>query len=178
VKGLGYAQYMSLREDGAWAEFVRAAHVTGPDVAAGKLRHMWGCHVFDEDIADLRTPATAAVADIDPEVLVGSHEPCQEIAAQLVDWGYRGVLSPNAALEGVVNLTLFGPRHENHLTLGDRFDPRYVSRDVVEVRLIRPGAQPPNELIPRVRPWDAPSSTYAPWPNDRDGLPRQLLQAD
>jgi hypothetical protein len=172
VKGEGYAQYMSITEDGAWAEFIRAAHVTDPSIAGGKVRNMWRCYVVEQAIADLRTPGLAQDAGIDPAVLVGPHEPCQELARQLVGWGYRGILCPNAALEGEVNLTLFGPREEHHLMLGDRFDRRYAHRDVIEVRLLHPAAQPPVHLIGRVRELGAPASSYALWPVPTAGLPQ------
>jgi hypothetical protein len=172
VKGEGYAQYMSASEDGAWAEIIRAGHVSDAAIARGMLRHMWRCYVVEQRIADLRTPGLAQDVGIDPEVLIGPHEACQELGRQLVASGYRGVLCPSAALEGAVNLTLFGPRDEHHLMLGDRFDRRFAHRDVIEVRLLSPAAQPPEDLIGQVRQRDAPPSSYARWPAPTAGLPQ------
>ncbi len=45
----------------------------------------------------------------------GPHEHSQRLADDLRAAGYRGVLSPSAALPGATNLTLFGMRFEKVL---------------------------------------------------------------
>ena len=46
------------------------------------------------------------------------HEEAQALADELRAAGYRGLLSPSAALAGATNLTLFGPRYEKVLLGG------------------------------------------------------------
>lgn len=169
--GRDYAQYLSLSEDAAWAEFIRAAHIDLPAVAAGKRRHMWVCQVHDHGIADLRTPNQLQACGIEPAVVVGPYEPCQEIAGQLVSAGYRGVLTPCAALEGALSLTLFGPRGEHHLPPGEDFDSRYIDADVVDVKLRKSAGSPPEDLLGQTRSLEADPGTYGQWPSTDAGRP-------
>ena len=176
--GQGYAQYLSLSESAAWAEFIRIAHIDTPGWAIGKLRNMWLCQVHDYGIADLRTPERLRACGIEPETVVGPFEPCQKIAAELVGAGYRGVLAPCAAIEGEVSLTLFGARDEQHLPAWEEFDSRYLSADVVDVKLHRSASSPPEELIARTRSAEASPATYTTWPAEDTGLPERSAELD
>lgn len=174
TRGEGYAQYMSLTVRGAWAEFVRSHDIRTENEAVETHRNMYRCYVAETRIADLRTPAAAQRVGLDPLTLVGPHEPCRVLARALRAEGFRGVLSPSAALEGELNLTLFGARDENHLLLGDSFDGRYVSQDVVEVQTVASGAQPLLDLLGMVRAKEESTETYNDWPSEGYGLPRRL----
>jgi hypothetical protein len=176
--GQSYAQYLSLSEDAAWAEFIRAAHVNTAKAAAGKRRHMWICQVHDFAIADLRSVGTLRECDVDPAVVVGPFEPCQEIGAELVEAGYRGVIAPCAALEGALSLSLFGPRDEHHLPPGEAFDTRYTDAEMIDVKLAKSATAPPVDLIPLTRPANADPNDYDRWPEVGAGLPARSVELD
>lgn len=169
----GYAQYFSLSTGGAWAEWIRARGVTTPAEAEHTLRNMYECCVIEVAIADWRTPDRIRKSGLDPTLLIGPHGPCQELAGWLVSKGFHGVLSPNAALEGAINLALFGPREERHLDPWESFGTSTpLGPDEIEIRLAEHGGHPPTELLTVTRRRDAPSSTYTTWPTESDGLPR------
>ena len=111
-RGEGYAQYLSLSAAGAWAELLRHLSIHSPELAVEQRRHLWAVTVVEHDIADLATFRAWARCGLDPAVAVGSHPRSQEVADELRAAGYRGVLSPSAALPGAVNLALFGERYE------------------------------------------------------------------
>ena len=70
-----------------------------------------------DQIADLSTFDAWEACGLDPAIAVGDHADSQALASELRRAGYRGVLSPSAALDvaGAVNLTLFGGRVEHHV---------------------------------------------------------------
>lgn len=117
-QGDGYAQYLSLDPAGAWAELIRYEGIRGQPRAAEYRRQLWVFSIADHDIADLSTFDAYAAAGLDPAIAVAGHTAAQELADELRAAGYRGVLSPSAALPGAVNLTLFGERYEKTLTTG------------------------------------------------------------
>lgn len=117
-QGQGYAQYLALEPLGAWAELVRYEGIRTAERAAEYRRQLWLAHVRETEIADLSTFGRWAACGLDPAMAVGAHEPCRLLADELRDAGYRGLLSPSAALPGATNLTLFGPRYEKVLLHG------------------------------------------------------------
>lgn len=110
--GEGYAQYMALEPLGAWAELVRYEGIRGEARAAAYRRNLWLVFVREHDLADLSTFDRYAECGLHPRLAVGEHTASQVLADELRAAGYRGVLSPSAALVGATNLTLFGPRFE------------------------------------------------------------------
>jgi len=75
--------------------------------------------VVDEtEIADLSTFNDYGACGIDPRLAVGEHDDAQSLADELLNAGFRGVISPNAALPGATNLTLFDERYEKVLLTG------------------------------------------------------------
>jgi hypothetical protein len=109
-------------------------------------RRLWHVYVEEHEIADLSTFARYIDCGLDPRIAVADHAASQNLAAELRDAGFRGVLSPSAALPGATNLTLFGERYEKVLIeRGDswknpRPDVRLACNLVAE-------AGPPAELL-------------------------------
>jgi RES domain len=114
-QGDGYAQYMALEPPGAWSELIRYERIRHGARAAQYVRRLWLIYVAETDIADLSTFSAYEACGLDPRLAVAEHEPCQILADDLRHAGYRGILSPNAALAGTTNLTLFGDRYEKVL---------------------------------------------------------------
>lgn len=117
-QGQGYAQYLSLEPLGAWAELVRYERIRDGRRAAQYRRRLWLVLVRERDIADLSTFDRYAACGLDPRIAVGDHAAAQALADELRAAGYRGLLSPSAALAGATNLTLFGERYEKVLLGG------------------------------------------------------------
>jgi RES domain len=114
-RGEGYAQYVALSPLGAWAECARYFSLRSPFRAREMRRTLWLVLVREERIADLSTFDRYEACGLDPRVAVGDHATSQALADELRAASFRGVLSPSAALPGVVNLTVFGERYERVL---------------------------------------------------------------
>lgn len=114
-KGQGYAQYLALSPLGAWAECARYFSLRSPAAARNMKRDLWLVFVRETRIADLSSFDAYEACGLDPRVAVGDHAASQQLADDLRAAGFRGVLSPSAALPGVVNLTVFGERYERVL---------------------------------------------------------------
>ncbi len=155
--GEGYAQYASLEPLGAWAELVRYEGIRGEARAAAYRRRLWWLFVREHDLADLSTFDRYEACGLDPEIAVGDHAAAQGLADELRAAGFRGVVSPSAALAGATNLTLFGPRFEKVLLGGlptwenPRPDLRVPCTLVVE-------GNPPEQLVTE--------TTFAGMPHD------------
>jgi hypothetical protein len=145
-QGEGYAQYFSLEPLGAWAELVRYEGIRGRTRARAYRRRLWLCFVREHDIADLSTFDRFAACGLDPHDAVGDHERSQALADDLRGAGYRGVLSPSAALAGATNLTLFGPRFEKVLLGGLERWPNPQPEVRVPCSLVVEG-NPPEQLV-------------------------------
>ena len=115
-EGKGYAQYMALEPAGAWAELIRYERIRSRARAAEYSRRLWLIYIEEEDIADLSTFAAYEACGLDPRLAVGDHADSRVLGAELRAAGFRGLLSPSAALSGATNLTLFGERYEKVLT--------------------------------------------------------------
>lgn len=145
-QGDGYAQYMALELAGSWCELIRYERIRYSARAAEYIRRLWLIHVEETDIADLSTFAAYAACGLDPRLAVAEHEPCHGLADELRAAGYRGLLSPNAALPGATNLTLFGERYEKVL----RTQPELWRNPQPGVRmpcLLVAEAGPPADLV-------------------------------
>ncbi|HEU4703663.1 MAG TPA: RES family NAD+ phosphorylase [Conexibacter sp.] len=116
-EGESLVQYLALSSDGAWAERVRYESLRTEADRLEDHRSLWQLRVSADRIADLSTFEKWEACGLDPAVAVGDHADSQALASELRRAGYRGVLSPSAALDvaGAVNLTLFGARVEHHV---------------------------------------------------------------
>jgi hypothetical protein len=114
-QGEGYAQYLALEASGAWAELIRYERIRSQARGQEYVRKLWLAYVEETDIADLSTFDRYVASGLDPRLAVGGHKGAQQLADLLCAEGFRGLLSPNAALVGATNLTLFGERYERVL---------------------------------------------------------------
>lgn len=116
-EGEALVQYLALSGDGAWAERVRYESLRTEADRLADHRSLWQLRVTADGIADLSTFDAWEAYGLDPAIAVGDHAESQALASELRRAGYRGVLSPSAALDvvGAVNLTLFGARVEHHI---------------------------------------------------------------
>lgn len=161
--GDGYAQYLSESPPGAWAELIRYYRIRSRDFAAEQQRNLWLIYVEETDIADLGSFDAWEACGLDPALAIGPHADCQRLVVELHDAGYRGVLSPSAALPDTINLTLFGPRYEHVMNS----DPRaWVNPDPstwLACQLAAATAAPPVDLITQTCFAGEPHFGYRGW---------------
>jgi RES domain-containing protein len=161
-RGERCVQYLSLDPSGAWAEFVRASHLRDDERRKDARRHLWLIVVDEVDIADLSSFDRYEACGLDPSIAVDDHAPAQQLADALVEAGYRGVLSPSAALTGATNLSIFGERYEHVLDAGAG-SWSTPNRDVwLPCSLAAEGA-PPHELLTATRFQGVPHEGLASW---------------
>ncbi|MGI8845559.1 MAG: RES family NAD+ phosphorylase [Thermoleophilaceae bacterium] len=160
--GEGYAPYMGLEPLGAWAEVVRYEGIRGHTRAAQYRRRLWLFFVREHDIADLSTFGSYEACGLDPALAVGAHENSQTLADDLRHAGFRGVLSPSAALVGASNLTLFGRRFEKVMLGGLERWPTTHPGLKVPCSLVVEG-NPPEQLTSETTFEDLPHAGYRDW---------------
>jgi hypothetical protein len=114
-EGECYAQYLALSPLGAWAECARYYSLRSHEQAREMKRNLWLVFVRETRIADLSSFDRYDACGLAPVVAVGDYAASQALGDELRFAGFRGVLSPSAALPGVVNLTVFGERYERIL---------------------------------------------------------------
>lgn len=114
-EGEGYAQYLALEAAGAWAELIRFERIRAHARSRQYERNLWLVFIDESNIADLRSFDLYTHCGLDPRIAVGEHAEAQVLAEELRIAGFRGLLSPSAALPGATNLTLFGERYEKIL---------------------------------------------------------------
>jgi len=119
-EGESLVQYLALASDGAWAERVRYESLRTEADRLEDHRSLWQLRVSADQVADLSTFDQWEACGLDPAIAVGDHADSQALASELRRNGYRGVLSPSAALDvaGAVNLTVFGGRIEHRIEGG------------------------------------------------------------
>jgi hypothetical protein len=148
-------QYLCLSPDGCWADLIRHETLqTEIDVALIRIP-LWVLKINEERIADYSTFEKAEAAGFPPHALIDEDwERCQVEAERLKGLGFRGVLSPAAALAGETAMTLFGGRR----TVGWDEEPRLAS--TIPAKIVTVGA-PPGGLVERVRFRGEEHSEYA-----------------
>lgn len=140
-------QYMSLSPEGSWAELIRTERLRTPEELNLVSMPMWVLRVRETNLADYSTFAKAQAAGFSPRVLVDEdYERCEAEADRLRENGFRGVLTPSAALPGAVNLTLFGRR----LTVPWDYAEERLMASFVRAKRLAVG-RPPEELLSMVR---------------------------
>jgi RES domain-containing protein len=148
-------QYLCLSPDGCWADLIRQEDLrTELDVALIRMP-LWVLKIDEKRIADYSTFEKAEAAGFSPDALIDEDwDRCQAEAERLKSLGFRGVLSPAAALPGDTALTLFGGRR----AVG--WDDEPVLASAVPAKVVTIGA-PPGGLVVRVRFRGEDHSEYA-----------------
>lgn len=138
-------QYLCLSPDGCWADLIHHENLrTEPEVALIRMP-LWVLKINEERIADYSTFEKAEAAGFPPDALADEDwERCEVEAERLRELGFRGVLSPAAALPGEIALTLFGGRR----AVG--WDEEPVLASAIPAKVVTVGA-PPAGLVERVR---------------------------
>lgn len=138
-------QYFSLSPDGSWADRIRHESLRTETEVAFIRMPLWVARINEQKIADYRNFEKAEAAGFPPDALIDDDwERCQVEAERLRDLGFRGVLSPAAALPGETALTLFGGRY----AVDWDEEPGLVS--AIPAKVVTVGA-PPAGLIEHVR---------------------------
>jgi hypothetical protein len=146
-QGHGYAQYMSLDPTASWAEFVRREEIRDEARRHAAHRNLWRVTVEESDIADLSTFDRFDECGLDPELAVGEWDASQRLADELLEAGYRGLLTPCAALAGAVNLTVFGERYEIEISAGEVAPGNPDPSLWYPVVLVASSARPPRRAL-------------------------------
>lgn len=103
-------QYLTLEPNAAWAELIRAERLTTEEEVETVRMPIWVARV-NETLVDYSTFAKAEDAGFAPDALIDDDwTRCQAEGERLRHLGYRGVLTPSAALPGATNVTIFGAR--------------------------------------------------------------------
>jgi hypothetical protein len=162
-KGDGHAQYFSFDSDGAWAELIRNAHLRTSEEIEEVRNRLWLCWVEETDIADLSSFDEIADCGLDPALFVGPHEPCHQLADELRQAGFRGLITPSAAIADVTNLTVFGPRREvkrsSRLAAGGNRNPQVY---ILVNEIASPGP-PPTHVVDLTRYGEDPHPGLEAW---------------
>ena len=138
-------QYLSLSPDGSWADRIRQEHLRTETEVSFIRMPLWVVKINEERVADYGTFEKAEAAGFPPDALIDDDwERCQAEVEHLKGLGFRGVLSPAAALPGDIALTLFGGRY----AVDWDEEPRLVS--AIPAKIVTIGA-PPAGLVERVR---------------------------
>jgi len=146
-QGEGYAQYMSLDPLAAWAEFVRREEIRDEDRRRAAHRNLWRVTVEETDIADLSSFEKLDDCGLDPGVAIGRWRGSHLLADELRTAGYRGLLTPSAALPGAVNLTVFGERYEVEIATGEIAPGNPNPALWYPVTLVASRARPPKRAL-------------------------------
>lgn len=170
-EGDGYAQYLSLDPLGSWAELIRYASIASVERSDQQRRNLWLVFVRGRRIADLARFEDFERAGLDPRIAVDEHGPAQELAAELRDAGFNGVLAPGAALPGTTNLTLFGERYERLLRGGLSAWENPRPAVWLPCTLAAADAAPPAEVVEMTCRRGAPHAGYRAYLHAA-GLPR------
>jgi RES domain-containing protein len=110
LAGEGPTQYWCMSPDAAWAELIRAKELETEAELEMVRMPMWVCRIPRMWLIDMLHPETQQVHGLSPEQMIDDDwEPCQRAASELRQ-RYRGIITPNAALSGHMNITLFGAR--------------------------------------------------------------------
>lgn len=161
-RGESYVQYCSLSTDGCWAELVRYEGIRTEDARREQRVRLWQLWISETVIADLRDFDTIEGCGLDPAIFVDDvHASCQDLALELRENGYRGLLYPSAALPGVTNFALFGARRELFSAPGLVSNPRPDT--YVTVNLAADLSAPPAAVMDATRLYGDAHLGYERW---------------
>lgn len=110
IAGEGPTQYWCLTPDGAWAELIRAKELETEAELDMVRMPMWVCRIPTVWLMDMLNVDAQQTYGLSLEQMTADDwGPCQAAASELRR-RYRGIITPNAALDGHMNITLFGAR--------------------------------------------------------------------
>jgi hypothetical protein len=158
---------MSLDPTAAWAEFIRREEIRDEDRRRAAHRHLWRVTVEEQDIADLSTFEKFEECGLDPGLAVGIWDTSQRLAGALSGAGYRGLLTPSAALPGAVNLTVFGERYEVEISTGTTAPGNPDPSLWYPVVLVASSARPPRRALEQVCYQGEPHRGLEHWRSER-----------
>jgi hypothetical protein len=132
-------QYWSVAPEGAWAELIRHEHLREEREVAEVRMSIWVAEFRYQRIADYSTFDRADTAGPSADAVVSEdYSACQAEGHRLREAGFQGVIAPSAALPGVLNLTLFGPRLRSSWSTAPRLSV-FVAATVVALGSPPPG---------------------------------------
>ena len=103
-------QYWSMTPDGAWAELIRAKELYAEEELDFVRMPLWVCRLPGMRLIDLTHPDAEQAHGVSMGEMTGDDwRPCQAAASELRQQ-CRGIITPNAALDGHRNITMFGAR--------------------------------------------------------------------
>ncbi len=146
-------QYVSLSPSGAWAEMVRFFGIRdAADLRDARL-NLWRGWLRLDQVADLTAPGACRRHGLPAGALTADdHGVCQLESHRLRGLGYRGVLTPSAALPGEVNLVVWGARRQIAWVAAAPHDPiptaPAMPSDLPTERVAVGG--PADDLLPRI----------------------------
>lgn len=110
LAGEGPTQYWCMTPDGAWAELIRALELHTEEELDMLRMPLWVCRIPTMWLIDLhRADAQDKYGLTYEQMIDDAWGPCQAAATELRRH-CRGIVSPNAALNGHMNITIFGAR--------------------------------------------------------------------
>jgi RES domain-containing protein len=156
-------QYWSVAPEGAWAELIRHEHLRDEREVAEVRMSIWVAEFRYQRIADYSDFARAdTAAGVSAKAVVAEdYAACQAEGRRLRDAGFQGVIAPSAALPGVLNLTLFGPRLRSGWSTSPRLSV-FVAATVVAL------GSPPPGMTRHVRQVGEPHSGLLAYLTARD----------
>lgn len=173
-ESLEYVQYFASNPEAAWAEHIRAEELHEPEDLLELRRAIYAFSISEHTIADLSDLDKAERCEAGlAEALVGDGhgdlDRCRELALELRDAGYRGLLAPSAALPGATTLALFGPRAEllvDQLPAGTGAGFRASTTiPCVRIAIGAPASTPPDatQLLSKIRHHGEDHSVLQAW---------------
>lgn len=110
IAGEGATQYWCMTPDGAWAELIRAKELETETELDMVRMPMWVCRIPRVWLFDMFNADAQRQYRLSREQMIADDwGPCQAAASELRR-RHRGIITPNAALDGHMNITLFGAR--------------------------------------------------------------------
>jgi len=138
---------MSLDPTAAWAEFIRREEIRDEDRRRAGRRNLWRVTVEETNIADLSSFEKFEKCGLDPRIAIAGWDASHKLSAELSHAGYRGLLTPSAALPEAVNLTVFGERYEVEISTGDTAPGNPDPGLWYPVVLVGSSARPPRRAL-------------------------------
>lgn len=148
-------QYFAEHPLGAWAEFLRWTPSTSLSTVATRL---WAVQVDTEKLVEV-TFDNSRTFGLAPDRLIADddYSDCQDLADELRERPAPGMIVPSAALPGIRNIVIFGPR------VLSPWLQQPADADHLAGTLIADHARPPVEIGAMFRERRRPHAAYEAW---------------